>query len=66
MRHLWSTDGICHHCGYDGCELYEAVKQGYSREELGGVHCPQGTSVNLKPLPESEDWHDYDDFDCVP
>ena len=66
MRHLWSTDGCCHHCGYDGAELQEAVKQGCSREALGGVRCPEGTKPNTKLLPEDEDWYDFDDFDYIP
>lgn len=60
MRHLWSTDSTCHHCGYDGCGLSEAVKQGYSLEELGGIHCREGTTPNPAPLAEFEDeWWDY-------
>ena len=69
MKHLWTYESICHHCGCDGVEVHEGVKQGYTRAELGGIHCPDGTRPNTKPLPvapsdpEDDDWYWINDED---
>lgn len=54
MKHLWTYDAVCHHCGCDGAEMNEARKQGYDMQALGGIHCPSGTAPNLHPLPEPD------------